>query len=108
MSRLRYPFAEIGLRCRLCNTLEYIDTGGGRVGTRLIAWRRQHAQVCPKWNQWATRKGLTLDEHGALLYPGEVGPFVPRSRVPLVTEAEPEKDDLLEMSDEAFGQGGLF
>jgi hypothetical protein len=36
MTRLRYPFAEIGLRGRLCNLTEYIDTSGGRGGARMI------------------------------------------------------------------------
>src|SRR5919199_5108784 len=78
MTRLRYPFAEIGLRCRLCNTTEYIDASGGQVGARIIDWRRRHALVCQEWPRWATRKGLVLDQNGALLYPGEIGPFVPR------------------------------
>ncbi len=73
MTRLRYPFAVIGLRCRLSNTREYIDTGGRRVGARRIQWRQQHASVCPAWNKWATSKGRTLDLNGALLYPGEAG-----------------------------------
>ena len=57
MTRLRYPFAEIGLRCGLCNLTEYMDTSGGRVGARMIDWRRRHAQDCPGWPGWAARKG---------------------------------------------------
>jgi hypothetical protein len=47
MTRLRYPFAEIGLRCRLCNLTEYMETSGGRVGARMIDWRRRHAKTAP-------------------------------------------------------------
>jgi hypothetical protein len=50
------------------------------LGGRLIDWRRGHALVCPEWPRWAERKGLRLDERGALLYPNETGPYEPRSR----------------------------
>jgi hypothetical protein len=46
----------------------------------LIDWRRAHAPVCPEWPRWAARKGLRLDERGALLYPNETGPYEPRIR----------------------------
>jgi hypothetical protein len=46
----------------------------------LIDWRRGHALVCPEWPRWAERKGLRLDERGALLYPNETGPYEPRIR----------------------------
>ena len=44
------------------------------LGGRLIDWRRAHALVCPEWPRWAEKKGLRLDERGALLYPNETGP----------------------------------
>ena len=105
MTRLRYPFAEIGLRCRLCNLTEYMDTSGGRVGARMIDWRRRHAQDCPGWPGWAARKGLALDQHGALLYPGEVGSFVPRAARANGASEEP---DLLDLPNEAFDQASLL
>jgi hypothetical protein len=112
MTRLRYPFAEIGLRCRLCNELAYMDTAGGRVGARMIDWRRQHAKVCPEWAGWAAKKGLELDPAGALLYPGETGPYVPRERPSRSGEPEPEPEeprvDLLSLPSEAFAQSDLF
>jgi hypothetical protein len=77
MTRLRYPFAEIGLGCRLCNEVTYVDTSGGRVGARLTDWRRRHARLCLEWSCWAAAKGLRLDANGALLYPGETGPYAP-------------------------------
>ncbi|MDQ3809567.1 MAG: hypothetical protein M3336_04685 [Chloroflexota bacterium] len=67
MTRLRYPFAEIGLRCRLRSTTEYIDTAGGEVGARIIDWRRRHVLLCHEWPRWATRKGVVLDQNGAVL-----------------------------------------
>lgn len=91
-----------------------MDTGGGRVGARMIAWRREHAKVCPEWPKWAVRKGLTLDPNGALLYPGEDGPFEPRqgSRASGThdeadepeSEPKPEGPDLLALPDDAFSQ----
>jgi hypothetical protein len=36
--------------------------------------------VCPEWPRWAEKKGLRLDERGALLYPNETGPYEPRVR----------------------------
>lgn len=105
MTRLRYPFAEIGLRCRLCNELVYMDTSGGRVGARMTNWRRGHAAVCPKWRKWATNKGLRIDENGALLYPGEDGPYVPKHA------SEPDDApaaDLMDLPIEAFAQRSLI
>ena len=46
----------------------------------MIDWRRSHAPVCPEWPRWAEKKGLRLDERGALLYPNETGPYEPRIR----------------------------
>ena len=105
MTRLRYPFAEIGLRCRLCNMTEYIDTAGGEVGARIIDWRRRHALLCPEWRRWAARKGLVLDQNAALLYPGENGPFVPRSGR---RNGHAHAQDLLDLPNEAFDQNPLF
>lgn len=56
----------------------------------MIDWRRGHALVCPEWPRWAERKGLRLDERGALLYPNETGPYEPRIR----PKEEDEDDDL--------------
>ena len=105
LTRLRYPFAQIGLRCRLCNETTYMDTSGGRVGARMIDWRRRHAGVCPEWRRWAAEKGLTVDENGALLYPGEVGPYQPRSSV---QPADDDEADLLDLPDDAFAQHVLI
>ena len=60
------------------------------LGGRLIDWRRAHALVCPEWPRWAARKGLRLDERGALLYPNETGPYEPRIRP---KSADDEGDD---------------
>ena len=81
-----------------------MDTSGGRVGARLTEWRRRHAGVCPEWARWASRKGLRLDENGAILYPGETGPYVPRS-VP--EDAGEPDEDLMDLPAEAFEQGAL-
>ena len=58
----------------------------------MIDWRRGHALVCPEWPRWAERKGLRLDERGALLYPNETGPYEPRIR----PKGEDEEDELEE------------
>ena len=68
------------------------------LGGRLIDWRRAHALVCPEWPRWAARKGLRLDERGALLYPNETGPYEPRSRQ---KSADDEDDDQDGQEDEA-------
>ena len=107
MTRLRYPFAEIGLRCRLCNEVTYVDTSGGRVGTRLTDWRRRHARQCPEWGRWAAAKGLQLDPNGALLYPGETGPYLPRDRGEDATNGSTDPD-LMELPAESFAQNGLI
>ena len=80
MSRLRYPFTEISARCRLCGATGFTASSEHALGGRLIDWRREHARVCPEWPRWAERKGLRLDENGALLYPNETGPYEPRVR----------------------------
>ena len=64
------------------------------LGGRLIDWRRGHALVCPEWPLWAERKGLRLDERGALLYPNETGPYEPRIRPK--AEDDDEVDELVE------------
>jgi hypothetical protein len=81
MSRLRYPFTEISARCRLCGAVGFTASSEHALGGRLIDWRREHAPVCPEWPRWAERKGLRLDERGALLYPNETGPYEPRIRL---------------------------
>jgi hypothetical protein len=80
MSRLRYPFTEISARCRLCGAEGLTASSEHSLGGRLIDWRRAHALVCPEWPRWAEKKGLRLDERGALLYPNETGPYEPRTR----------------------------
>ncbi len=80
MSRLRYPFTEISARCRLCGAIGFTASSEHALGGRLIDWRREHARACPEWARWAERKGLRLDENGALLYANEVGPYQPRAR----------------------------
>jgi hypothetical protein len=80
MSRLRYPFTEISARCRLCGAVGFTASSEHALGGRLIDWRRAHAPVCPEWPRWAEKKGLRLDERGALLYPNEEGPYEPRVR----------------------------
>ena len=94
MSRLRYPFTEISARCRLCGAVGLTASSEHALGGRLIDWRRGHALVCPEWPRWAERKGLRLDERGALLYPNETGPYEPRIR----PKGE-EEDDLDEVPD---------
>jgi hypothetical protein len=95
MSRLRYPFTEISARCRLCGAEGLTASSEHALGGRLIDWRRSHALVCPEWPRWAEKKGLRLDERGALLYPNETGPYEPKSR----SKAEADDDD--DESDEA-------
>jgi hypothetical protein len=80
MSRLRYPFTEISARCRLCGAEGLTASSEHALGGVLIDWRRSHALVCPEWPRWAEKKGLRLDERGALLYPNETGPYEPRIR----------------------------
>jgi hypothetical protein len=87
MSRLRYPFTEISARCRLCGAVGLTASSEHALGGRLIDWRRAHAVVCPEWPRWAAKKGLRLDDRGALLYPNEEGPYEPRVR------GKPEDDD---------------
>src|SRR6476620_7213934 len=80
MSRLRYPFTEISARCRLCGSVGFTASSEHALGGRLIDWRRKHAPECPEWPRWAEKKGLRLDENGALLYGNEEGPYAPRVR----------------------------
>ncbi|MBV9577162.1 MAG: hypothetical protein JO057_01080 [Chloroflexi bacterium] len=94
MSRLRYPFTEISARCRLCGAVGLTASSEHSLGGRLIDWRRGHALVCPEWPRWAERKGLRLDERGALLYPNETGPYEPRIRPK--AEDDDEVDELVE------------
>ena len=93
MSRLRYPFTEISARCRLCGAVGLTASSEHALGGRLIDWRRAHALVCPEWPRWAARKGLRLDQRGALLYPNETGPYEPRIRPKAEDGTEPEDDD---------------
>src|SRR5215211_5320389 len=93
MSRLRYPFTEISARCRLCGAVGLTASSEHALGGRLIDWRRSHAVVCPEWPRWAEKKGLRLDERGALLYPNETGPYEPRIRPKPEDDAEPDADD---------------
>ena len=94
MSRLRYPFTEISARCRLCGAVGLTASSEHALGGRLIDWRRAHALVCPEWPRWAARKGLRLDERGALLYPNETGPYEPRIRPKAEDDAEEEEDEV--------------
>jgi hypothetical protein len=55
--------------------------------------------------RWAARKGLVLDQNGALLYPGESGPFVPRSGH---RNGRAHAQDLLELPNDAFDQNRLL
>jgi hypothetical protein len=63
------------------------------LGGHLIEWRRVHARVCPEWPRWAERKGLRLDERGALLYPNETGPYEPRIRPKSEDDEDSEQDE---------------
>ena len=92
MSRLRYPFTEISARCRLCGAVGLTASSEHALGGRLIDWRRSHAPVCPEWPRWAAKKGLRLDERGALLYPNEEGPYEPKSRTKHETDDDEEED----------------
>jgi hypothetical protein len=95
MSRLRYPFTEISARCRLCGAVGLTASSEHALGGRLIDWRRSHATVCPEWPRWAARKGLRLDDRGALLYPNEEGPYEPRKR--RADGGDEEEDELPEL-----------
>jgi hypothetical protein len=119
MNRLRYPFTEISARCRLCGAVGLTASSEHALGGRLIDWRRSHAPVCPEWPRWAARKGLRLDEHGALLYPNETGPYEPRSRMHVEDESDGEADmpatdppepriDLMHVPAEDLAQAELF
>jgi hypothetical protein len=117
MSRLRYPFTEISARCRLCGAVGLTASSEHSLGGRLIDWRRAHAQVCPEWPRWAARKGLRLDERGALLYPNETGPYEPKVRSRNGHEEEEEDDepepivpriDLMSVPEEDLHQAELF
>ena len=93
MSRLRYPFTEISARCRLCGAVGLTASSEHALGGRLIEWRRAHAPVCPEWPRWAANKGLRLDDKGALLYPNEDGPYVPRVRPKSDSNGDANSDD---------------
>jgi hypothetical protein len=113
MSRLRYPFTEISARCRLCGAVGFTASSEHALGGRLIDWRREHAPVCPEWPRWASRKGLRLDDRGALLYPNETGPYAPRVRRRADGEDEPEEQpepriDLMHVPAEDLEQSALF
>lgn len=113
MSRLRYPFTEISARCRLCGAVGLTASSEHALGGRLIDWRRAHALVCPEWPRWAARKGLRLDERGALLYPNEDGPYEPRIRPKAddeeeLPDVEEPKIDLMQVPAEDLAQAELF
>jgi hypothetical protein len=93
VSRLRYPFTEISARCRLCGAVGLTASSEHALGGRLIDWRRSHAVVCPEWPRWAARKGLRLDERGALLYPNETGPYEPRVRPKSERDGDDEEQE---------------
>ena len=96
MSRLRYPFTEISARCRLCGAQGLTASSEHALGGVLIDWRRSHALVCPEWPRWAEKKGLRLDERGALLYPNETGPYEPRIRGKPEEDGDELADELVE------------
>jgi len=117
MSRLRYPFTEIQARCRLCGAMGLNASSEHALGGRLIDWRRSHALVCPEWPRWAAKKGLRLDERGALLYPNEEGPYEPRVRGKNGESDEDEEEediavlpriDLMQVPAEDLLQAELF
>jgi hypothetical protein len=119
MSRLRYPFTEISARCRLCGAEGLTASSEHALGGRLIDWRRSHAVVCPEWPRWAAKKGLRLDERGALLYPNETGPYEPKIRgkadddgegdeVELESPPPEPRIDLMQVPDEELQQVELF
>jgi len=93
VSRLRYPFTEISARCRLCGAVGLTASSEHALGGHLIEWRRVHARVCPEWPRWAEKKGLRLDERGALLYPNETGPYEPRIRPKSEDDADEEEQE---------------
>jgi hypothetical protein len=107
MTRLGYPFEEIALRCRLCNEVTYVDTSGGRVGARLTDWLAHTRECVPSGAVWPLGRGLRLDPNGALLYPGETGPYLPRDRGPDATN-EPDEPDRMDLLAESFAQNGLI
>ena len=82
-------------RCRLCGAVGLTASSEHALGGRLIDWRRAHALVCPEWPRWAAKKGLRLDERGALLYPNEEGPYEPRVRGK--QEDDEEEDIIVEL-----------
>jgi hypothetical protein len=114
MSRLRYPFTEISARCRLCGAVGLTASSEHALGGRLIDWRRAHALVCPEWPRWAAKKGLRLDERGALLYPNEDGPYEPRVRGKHDDDEDEEliievpRIDLMDVPAEDLQQAELF
>jgi hypothetical protein len=118
MSRLRYPFTEISARCRLCGAVGFTASSEHALGGRLIDWRRAHAPVCPEWPRWAEKKGLRLDERGALLYPNEDGPYEPRVRTQTADEDDvdelertpppPPRIDLMRVPADQLAQSELF
>lgn len=114
MSRLRYPFTEISARCRLCGAVGLTASSEHALGGRLIDWRRAHAQVCPEWPRWAAKKGLRLDERGALLYANEEGPYEPKVRGKSEEDDETElvvevpRIDLMHVPAEDLEQAELF
>jgi hypothetical protein len=119
VSRLRYPFTEIQARCRLCGAMGFTASSEHALGGRLIDWRRSHALVCPEWPRWASKKGLRLDERGALLYPNEAGPYEPKIRPKAEDDVDPEDDlapepepepriDLMSVPAEDLAQAELF
>jgi hypothetical protein len=114
MSRLRYPFTEISARCRLCGAVGLTASSEHALGGRLIDWRRAHAQVCPEWPRWAAKKGLRLDERGALLYANEDGPYEPRVRGKSDDDDDPAeiievpRIDLMHVPAEDLEQAELF
>jgi hypothetical protein len=119
MSRLRYPFTEISARCRLCGAVGLTASSEHALGGRLIDWRRSHATVCPEWPRWAAKKGLRLDDRGALLYPNEEGPYEPKVRSkngheeddedePEVLEPTLPRIDLMTVPEEDLEQAELF
>jgi hypothetical protein len=77
-----------------------------------------HALVCSEWPRWAAKKGLRLDERGALLYPNETGPYEPKIRPKTddgvdADDLEPEEPsepriDLMLVPAEDLAQAELF
>ena len=77
----------------MCGAVGFTASSEHALGGRLIDWRRAHAPVCPEWPRWADKKGLRLDERGALLYPNETGPYEPRIRPHAEDDAEDTADE---------------